>query len=196
MAVAKRLRSVPVWFLAIWDWSIWGEPDYDGDPGWFIGYAHFNTNIRQYWEVVDSGNICVMRFRDGKRVNLYTVDWDGWDLVNRRRWFDWWLYNAQTRFGLLWDSNNGRTVSLFIDGKFRAELWRDIPPEIYPVFNPRHNGQPGARLHDIPTLENACYKKVTDLVPASVALLPPPFSYQRQKEPFQGLVYKLYPRAG
>ena len=107
-------------------------------------------------------------FRDAKHVNLYTVDWDGWDSVNKRFWFKWWS-NIIDTIRLLWDPDNGRTISLFIDGEFRTELWRDIPLEIYPVINPRSPDRwSSVRLQDVPTLENACYKKVMELDP------PPP----------------------
>ena len=106
-------------------------------------------------------------------VKLYTVNCDGWDNTNGRCYFKW--GSIIETVGLLWDPGNGRTVSLFVNGEFRAELWRDVPPDIYPVFNLRSygNGRPSVRQQDIPALENAYYKKVTDLDPPSVALLPP-----------------------
>ncbi len=122
-------------------------------------------------------------FRDAKHVNLYTVDWDGWDSVNKRFWFKWWS-NIIDTIRLLWDPDNGRTISLFIDGEFRTELWRDIPLEIYPVINPRSPDRwSSVRLQDVPTLENACYKKVMELdpPPPSIARLPPPLRDQMAK---------------
>ncbi len=191
MAAAKRRctssPSVPVSFPAIWDWSRWGGAG-GSSTDWFIGYAHFDARIRQYWEVIAAAAIGLVQFRDGRRVKLYTVNWDGWDDTNARYWFK--SRSIIETVGLLWDPGNGRTVSLFVNGEFQAELWRDVPPEIYPVFNPRSqgNGRPSVRLQDIPTLENACYKKAMDL---DLARLPLPLREQavkRKKKRLPGFV--------
>ncbi len=109
------------------------------------------------------------------------VDWGGFDIMNKRCW---WVEpdSSVERVGLLWYPDNGRTVSLFINGEFRAEVWRNLAPKVYPVINPgnplhiRRNspssGRPGMRLQDVPTLRNACFEKAIDLDPPSIPQLP------------------------
>ncbi len=207
--MAKRRRNsppsvVPVSFPAMWDWSTWGEK-----ADRFIGYAHFDQHIRQYWEIGFACATGVALFRDGKQVDLYTVGWDSaWDSKTNRACFLLWTSRGVEPLWSFWDPNNGRmerfgllwepngTISLFLNGEFQAELWRDIPAgEIYPVFFPRFPGSSsgsGVRLQDVPTLENACFKKVMDLDPSSIALLPKLLHEEadkRKRNDFRDLYY-------
>ncbi len=196
--MAKRIRLssssspnvVPQWvqplpsYPAIWKWTLWGPPCWP-IPYWYIGHAHFDQRVRQYWEILNpsaTAFIGIARFDDSGYVDHMFVEGCGWDSENQQCHFQ----PGVQKLGLLWDPKHGRTVSLFANGVFVTEFWKDIPPELHPIFSPgicdRCRLASGVRMQDILTLQNACFKPLVDLDTAvPIELLPNYFRDEIEK---------------